>query len=157
MAKSKLKAKIEIVNRKASFEYHFEQEYDAGMVLTGTEIKSIRFGNANLNDAYCAIEGGDLYVRNLFIAAYEFGSENNHEPRRTRRLLLRAPEIRKLERKIKEKGYTIIPYKLFINDRGFAKLTIELAVGKKSFDKRNTIKERDDKRSLDRVKKHFKV
>ncbi|MBU6339961.1 MAG: SsrA-binding protein SmpB [Bacteroidetes bacterium] len=155
MAKEKKKIKVEIKNRRAAFEYHFEQEYDAGMILTGTEIKSIRAGNANLNDAYCLIENGELWVRNMYIAVYEHGTDNNHEPRRARKLLLRKPELRKLERKAKEKGYTIVPYLLFINERGFAKLTIELATGKKSFDKRETIKNRDNKRSLDQLKKRY--
>lgn len=153
MTKEKQKQKIEIRNRRASYEYHFEQEYEAGVMLTGTEIKSIRSGNANLNDAYCLFEQGELWVRNLYIAVYELGTDNNHEPRRTRKLLLRKPELRKLERRVKEKGFTIVPYKLIINDRGFAKLIIELSSGKKSYDKRETIKARDDKRSLDRLKK----
>lgn len=153
MAKEKQKPNIEIKNRRAAFEYHFEQEYEAGIMLTGTEIKSIRSGNANLSDAYCLFEQGELYVRSLYIAVYELGTDNNHEPRRTRKLLLRKPELRKLERRVKEKGFTIVPYKLIINDRGFAKLIIELASGKKTYDKRETIKARDDKRSLDRLKK----
>lgn len=157
MAKEKKKQKTEIVNRKAAYEYHFVQEFDAGIVLTGSEIKSIRSGNANLSDAYCIFENGELWVRNLYIAEYEYGTDSNHLPRRNRKLLLRRPELRKLERGVKEKGSTIIPYKLFISDRGFAKLTIELARGKKAFDKRETIKEREDKRSLDRLNKTYKV
>jgi len=153
MAKEKQKQKIEIKNRRASYEYHFEQEYEAGIMLTGTEIKSIRAGNANLSDAYCIFEQGELWVRNLYIAVYELGTDNNHEPRRTRKLLLRKPELRKMQRRVKEKGFTIVPYKLIINDRSFAKLIIELSSGKKSYDKRETIKARDDKRSLDRLKK----
>jgi SsrA-binding protein len=155
MPREKLKQNIEIVNRRAAFEYHFEQEYDAGMMLTGTEIKSIRDGNVNMNDAYCLIERGELWVRSLYIAEYKHGTASNHEPRRNRKLLLRKPELRKLERRVKEKGLTIVPYKLFINDRGYAKLTIELASGKKSFDKRETIKERDNKRDLDQLKKRY--
>lgn len=150
---AKLKNKIEIVNRRARFEYHFEQEFEAGIVLTGTEIKSIRTGNVNLNDAYCLFEGGELWVRNCYIAEYEFGTDNNHEARRSRKLLLRKSELRKLDRRVREKGFTIIPYKIYISDRGFAKLVIELAVGKKAYDKRDTIRERDDKRTLDRLKK----
>jgi SsrA-binding protein len=122
-------------------------------MLTGSEIKSIRAGNANLNDAYCVMEDGALWVRSLFIAEYEFGSDHNHEPRRLRKLLLKKPELRKLERRIKEKGFTIVPIKLFINERGYAKLKIALATGKKAYDKRETIKARDDKRQLDRLKK----
>jgi len=157
MAKEKKKQKIEITNRKASFEYYFVQEYDAGMMLTGSEIKSIRAGNANLGDAYCLFENGELWVRNLYIAEYEYGTDSNHLTRRNRKLLLRKPELRKLERGTREKGTTIVPYKLFISDRGFAKLTIELARGKKLFDKRETIKEREGKRDLDRINKAYKV
>lgn len=149
-------AKIEIVNRKASFEYAFVQEYDAGMMLTGTEIKSIRSGNANMSDAWCMIENGEIWVKNLFIAEYDHGTDHNHETRRSRKLLLRRGEIRKLERKTKEKGFTVIPIRLYISDRGFAKLRIALATGKKSFDKRETIKAREDKRNLDRIKKEVK-
>ncbi len=158
MAKTSSKSnKVEITNRRAAFEYHFEQEYESGIALTGTEIKSIRAGNANINDAYCLFdEAGELWIRNMYIAEYEYGTDNNHEPRRTRKLLLRKAELRKLLRRVKEKGFTIIPYKLFISERGFAKLIVELATGKKSFDKRETIKERDDKRSLDRLKKMIK-
>lgn len=147
------KQKVEIVNRRASYEYQFVQEYEAGIVLTGTEIKSIRAGNANVSDAYCLFENGELWVKNLYIAEYEYGTDNNHEPRRQRKLLLRRTELRKLERRVKEKGFTIVPYKMYISDRGFAKLVIELATGKKSYDKRETIKEREDKRDLDRLKK----
>ena len=154
MAKKPIK--VEIVNRKASFEYYFVQEYDAGMMLTGTEIKSIRAGNANLSDAWCLIENGELWVKSLFIAEYSHGTDNNHETRRSRKLLLRRSEITKLEKKGKEKGFTIIPIRLFISERGFAKLRIALATGKKTFDKRETIKERDGKRELDRVKKIVK-
>ena len=153
MSKERNKQKVEITNRRAPFEYQFEQEYEAGLVLTGTEIKSVRAGNANLNDAYCLFEGGELWIKSLYIAEYEYGTDNNHEARRTRKLLLRKPELRKLERRVKEKGFTIIPFKLFLNERGFAKLKIELATGKKSFDKRNTIKDRESKRDPDRVTK----
>jgi SsrA-binding protein len=153
MASTRKNNKVEIVNRKAAYEYHFVQELEAGIMLTGSEIKSIRAGNANLNDAYCVMEDGALWVRSLFIAEYEFGSDHNHEPRRLRKLLLKKPELRKLERRIKEKGFTIVPIKLFINERGYAKLKIALATGKKAYDKRETIKARDDKRQLDRLKK----
>jgi SsrA-binding protein len=157
MAKDKKRRNIEIVNRKAGFEYYFVTEFDAGIMLTGSEIKSIRAGNANLSDAYCIFEQGDLWVRNLYIAEYEFGSDSIHLPRRNRKLLLRRPELRKLERGIKEKGSTIIPSKIFISERGFAKVHIALARGKKSFDKRETIKERESKRDLDRINKAYKV
>ncbi len=157
MAKDTSKtSRLEITNRRAAFEYHFEQEYEAGIALTGTEIKSVRAGNVNINDAYCILENGELWIRNMYIAEYEYGTDNNHEPRRNRKLLLRKSELRKLDRRVREKGFTIIPYKLYLSDRGFAKLLIVLATGKKSFDKRETIKQRDDKRQLDRLKKDFR-
>jgi len=154
MAKTSSKSsKVEITNRRAAFEYHFEQQYEAGIALTGTEIKSIRAGNTNINDAYCIFENGEMWVRNMYIAEYEYGTSNNHEPRRNRKLLLRKAELKKLDRRVREKGFTIIPYKLFLSERGFVKMIIQLASGKKSFDKRETIKARDDKRDLDRIKK----
>lgn len=153
MAKEKKHKEIEIVNRKAAFDYHFNGEFEAGIKLTGTEIKSIRLGNANLKDAYCFFEKNELYVKNMFIAEYAFGNQNNHETRRTRKLLLRKPELRKIQRRSKEKGFTIVPYKLYISERGFAKLEIVLASGKKSYDKRESIKARENKRELDRIKK----
>jgi SsrA-binding protein len=143
----------EIVNRKAKFEYHFIQTYEAGLVLTGTEVKALRQGMANLTDAYCLFDRGNLVVKSMYIAEYDHGTIYNHDARRDRRLLLRKPELKKLERRITEKGYTIVPYKLYFTDRGFAKLEIALAQGKKAFDKRDTIKERDSKRDLDRLKK----
>lgn len=157
MSKEKKKPNLEILNRKAIYEYHFVQEYNAGIVLTGTEVKSIRDGNANLSDAYCIFDQGELWVRNLFVAEYKYGTDANHLPRRNRKLLLRRPEMRKLERGIKEKGSTIVPFKIFFSERGLAKLTICLAKGKKSFDKRETIKDRESKRELDRVNKAYKV
>ena len=148
---------INISNRRASFEYFFLETYTAGVVLTGTEIKSIREGKVNMTDAYCIFENGELWVRNLYIAEYEYGTDSNHLPRRNRKLLLRKPEMRKLERGVREKGSTIVPYKIFISDRGFAKVTIALARGKKMFDKRETIKEREGKRDLDRINKAYKI
>lgn len=148
--------KIDISNRRASYEYSFVQEYDAGIMLTGSEIKSIRAGNANLSDSWCLIENGEMWVKNLYIAEYTHGTDNNHEPRRSRKLLLRKPELRKLERKSKEKGFTLVPIRLFISDRGFAKLRVALATGKKTFDKRETIKAREGKRELDRIQKIVK-
>ncbi len=157
MAKDKKKPKVAITNRKASHEYFFVHEFDAGIMLTGTEVKSIRNGNANLSDAYCAFEKGELWIRNLYIAEYEFGTDANHMPRRQRKLLLRKPELRKLERGLKEKGATIVAYKLFLSERGFVKLTVCLARGKKTFDKRETIKDRESKREIDRVNKQYNV
>jgi SsrA-binding protein len=145
--------KIEIVNRRAQYEYEFLDVLEAGLVLQGTEIKSIRKGNANLSDAYCVFQPDGLYVRSMFIAEYENGTYANHETRRIRKLLLRKPELRKLERRVKERGLTIVPYKLYLSDRGLAKLEIALAQGKKTHDKRESIKEKDNKRELDRMKK----
>lgn len=145
----------EIVNRKAKFEYHFHQIMEAGLVLTGTEVKSLRAGNANLNDAYCTIKDGMIEIRSMYIAEYEQGNQFNHDPRRTRQLLLRKAEINKLDRRVKEKGMTLVPYRIYFNERGIAKIEIALAQGKKSYDKRESIKERDAKRDLDRVKKKY--
>jgi len=147
------KRPIEIVNRKAKFEYQFISELEVGIMLTGTEIKSIRLGEANLKEAYCLFVRGELFIKNMYIAEYKYGNHNNHEVRRDRKLLLKKTELKKFERKVKEKGFTIVPYKLFISDRGFAKLHITLATGKKQYDKRATIKERENKRDLDRIKK----
>lgn len=152
LMKAKLVTK-EIVNRKAKFEYQFIQQYEAGLVLTGTEVKALRQGLANLNDAYCLFDKGSLIVKNMFIAKYDHGTIYNHEARRDRRLLLHKSELKKLERRVTEKGYTIVPYRLYFTDRGFAKLEVALAQGKKAFDKRESIKERDNKRDLDRLKK----
>jgi SsrA-binding protein len=143
---------MEIVNRRASYEYHFLAEFEAGIVLTGTEIKSIRKGNVNLRDAYCVFKDGELYLHSMFIAEYKYGNQFNHEERRTRKLLLKRRELRKLEKRVKEKGYTIVPTRLFVNERGFAKLEIALAQGKKTYDKRDSIKQKDMKRDLDRIK-----
>jgi SsrA-binding protein len=144
----------EIVNRKAKFEYHFLQTFEAGVVLTGTEVKALRQGLANLNDAYCIFEkNGVLAVKSLFIAEYDHGTIYNHDARRDRTLLLKKPELKKLLRRVEEKGLTIVPYRLYFSERGFAKLEIVLAQGKKAFDKRETMKERDNKREMDRLKK----
>jgi len=143
----------EIKNRKAKFEYNFLQGFEAGISLTGTEVKSLRNGEANLNDAYCIFTNGELFIKSLYIAEYEHGNINNHETRRDRKLLLRKSELIKIEKKAKEKGFTIIPYRIFFSDRGYAKIEIFLAQGKKSYDKRQSIKEKDNKRELDRMKK----
>jgi len=147
------KDNIYIKNKKAYFEYFISDKYVAGIKLLGTEIKSIREGKANLNDAFCTFINGDLYVRNLHIAEYTFGSFYNHEQKRDRVLLLNKKELKKLETKGEEKGFTIIPLALFISDRGFAKLEIGLGQGKKLFDKRDTMKERDTKVEMDRAMK----
>lgn len=149
----KKKKQVEIVNRRAEFEYHFLDTFEAGISLTGTEIKSLRGGNANINDAFCFFENGELYIKNMYIKEYAFATYFNHEARRTRKLLLRKLELRKLERRVKERGLTIVPYRLYFSERGFAKVEIALAQGKKSFDKRESIKEKDQRRDLDRMKK----
>ncbi len=140
---------LEIVNRKATHLYFFEQTFEAGIVLTGTEVKSIKSGKANLSDAYCAFDHGELWIRNMHISEYESGL-TAHDPKRPRKLLLGKAELKKLERKVNEKGNTIIPYKVYLSERGMIKIEIALATGKKSFDKRESIKERDQKRELDR-------
>jgi SsrA-binding protein len=145
--------KIEIVNRKAKFEFHFIQEFEAGIALVGTEVKSIKAGNVNLSDAYCLFKGDELYIKSMFIAEYSHGNINNHESRRDRKLLLRRPELNKLHKKVKEKGLSIVPYKVYFSERGIIKLQIALAQGKKVYDKRQSIKDRESKRDLDRLKK----
>lgn len=146
-----LAKQINIKNKQASFEYHLLDRYTAGIALLGTEIKSIREGKANINDSFCAFLDDGLYLRNMHIAEYSFGSFYNHEAKRDRKLLLTKKELRKLRSKGEEKGFTIIPLRIFISERGFAKVEIALAQGKKDFDKRETIKERDTKREIERA------
>ena len=146
---------IYIKNRKASFEYELLESFTAGIQLLGTEIKSIRHGKASLNEAYCVFLNDELYVRSLHISEYDFGTDNNHDPKRDKKLLLHRQELARLEKKVKEKGLTIVPTALFINERGLAKLKIALGRGKKLHDKRDSIKEKDSKRDLDRLKKSF--
>ncbi len=141
---------ISIKNRKAEFEYFLLTKYTAGLVLTGTEIKSIRAGKANLTDAYCVFENNELWVRGLHISEYLQGSYNNHEPKRDRKLLLTKRELRKIQSKLNEKGTTVIPTLLFVNEKGLAKLDIYIAHGKKMYDKRESIKEKDERRSSER-------
>ena len=143
---SEKKPGIEIFNKKAKYEYFFVSQHEAGIILTGTEIKSIRLGNANLKEGYCIFRKGELYLRNIHISEYKFGSYHNHEVKRQRKLLLKRGELKKLERKVKEKGMGLIPYRLFINERGLAKIDIALTKGKKAYDKRETIKQKDQKR-----------
>jgi SsrA-binding protein len=144
------KNNIRIKNKKASHEYFFLEKYVAGIVLTGTEIKSIREGKASLADAYCNFEGDELYVKGMHIAEYSYGTYNNHEPKRDRKLLLTRRELKKLKNKVKDKGLTIIPIVLFINEKGLAKLEIALAKGKHFYDKREDLKKRDTQREIDR-------
>lgn len=147
------KNQIEIKNKRANFEYYLVDDYTAGLVLTGTEIKSIRDGKVNMADSYCVFIGNELYVRQMHISEYRFGSYLNHPAKRDRKLLLTKRELRKLQNKIKERGFTIVPTMLFVDSRGFAKLNISLARGKKFFDKRETLKAKDSKRELDRAMK----
>jgi SsrA-binding protein len=144
---------LNIRNKKAYFEYSILEKYTAGIKLLGTEIKSVRESKANINDAFCTFQDDGLYVRNMHIAEYSHGSFYNHEAKRDRVLLLNKKELKKLREKGEEKGYTIVPLTLFISDRGFAKLEIGLAQGKKTFDKRETMKERDSKIEMDRALK----
>ena len=141
---------MELSNKKAFYEYFIETRYTAGMVLTGTEIKSLRAGKASFNDSYCIFHKGELYVRSLHISEYAFGTYNNHQPMQERKLLLTKRELKKLESKIKEKGYTIVPLRIFINEKGLAKIEIGLGKGKKIYDKRETIKSRESDRNLKR-------
>lgn len=144
---------INIRNKRATFDYELLETYTAGLVLTGTEIKSIRLGKASLVDTFCIFERNELWVRNMNISEYFYGSYNNHVARRDRKLLLNKKELKKIQRMVKETGYTIVPTRLFINDRGLAKLNIAVARGKKQYDKRQSLKEKDDKRMMDRMMK----
>lgn len=147
--------KVYIKNRRATFDYEILERYVAGIVLFGTEIKSIRGGHASLPDSYCFFNRGELWVKGMRVAEYFYGTFNNHAPERERKLLLQRKELRKLDRKTKESGLTIVPLALFINDHGLAKLEIGLARGKKQYDKRETIKEKDAKRDIERATKRF--
>lgn len=144
---------ILIKNKRATFDYEIMERYTAGIQLFGTEIKSIRDGKASLVDTFCTFINDELWVKNMHIATYFFGTYNNHEVRRDRKLLLNKRELTKLTRGTKETGYTIVPTKLFINEKGLAKLEIGLARGKKNYDKRQTLKEKEDKRMMDRAMK----
>lgn len=141
---------VNIKNRRATFDYEIVETFTAGIVLTGTEIKSLRNGKASLVDTFCYVDRGEVWVKNMYIAEYFFGSYNNHSTRRDRKLLLQHKEIRRLEKDGKEAGFTIVPLKLFINAKGLAKLVIGLARGKKEYDKRQSIREREDKRNMAR-------
>ena len=149
------KSPVSIRNKKASFEYFFVDTYTAGIVLTGTEIKSIRMGKASLVDTFCYIHNGEIWVKGMNISPYFYGSYNNHESKRDRKLLLNKKEIHNLQEDTKQVGFTIIPTLLFIDDHGRAKLDIALCRGKKEFDKRQTLKEKEDKREMDRARKRF--
>lgn len=149
------KSPVSIRNKKASFEYFFVDTYTAGIVLTGTEIKSIRMGKASLVDTFCYIHNGEIWVKGMNISPYFYGSYNNHESKRDRKLLLNKKEIHNLQEDTKQVGFTIIPTLLFIDDHGRAKLDIALCRGKKEFDKRQTLKEKENRREMDRARKRF--
>lgn len=150
MAKSKIYSTPVIQNKKARFNYEFIDLYIAGIVLTGTEIKSIRAGKASIVDSYCYISNNEIFLKNSYVALYELGTYNNHEPHRDRKLLLNKKEISKLSRETESSGMTIVPVKMFINEQGYCKVQIALARGKKVYDKRESIKEKDLKREMER-------
>ena len=151
----KRKSNLNIKNKRATFDYIISDTYTAGLVLTGTEIKSIRESRASLVDTYCTFINNELWVKNMHVAEYFYGSYNNHSTRRDRKLLLDRKELRKLAQIAKVPGYTIVPVRLFINERGLAKLVIGVARGKREYDKRESLKERDDKREMDRIRRNF--
>ena len=152
-----MQKKINIQNKRARFEYELIEQYTAGLVLTGTEIKSIRLGKATITDSFCEFnERGELFVINMNIQEYAWGTRYNHRPKAERKLLMNKRELSKLEKEVKNVGLTIVPLRVFITDKGYAKLVIALAKGKKLYDKRETIKDRENKRNLDRVKKAFR-
>ncbi len=147
---------VNILNKKARFQYEILDKYTAGIVLTGTEIKSIRSGKASIAESFCEFnEKDELFVINMTVEEYAFGNYYNHKPKAVRKLLLNRKELKKLKKEMDIKGNAIIPLRLYVNEKGFAKLVISLAKGKKLFDKRETIKDRDNKRDLDRIKKNF--
>ena len=149
------KSAVNIRNKKASFEYFFIETYTAGIVLTGTEIKSIRLGKASLVDTFCYINNGEIWVKGMNITPYFYGSYNNHEAKRDRKLLLNRREIARLESATKQTGYTIIPLLVFLDEHGRAKMDLALCKGKKEFDKRQTLKAKEDRREMDRAMKHY--
>ena len=152
-----MKKSVNILNKKARFSYDLLDSYTAGIVLSGTEIKSIRASKASIAESFCEFnDHGELFVINMTVQEYDYGNHFNHKPKAQRKLLLNKKELKKLEKEVKNTGLTIVPLKLFINEKGFAKLNIALAKGKKMFDKRESIKDRDNKRSLDRIKKNYK-
>jgi SsrA-binding protein len=144
---------VAIKNKRASFEYEFLEKFTAGMQLTGTEIKSIRNGKASIIEGYCAFQDDELYIYNMHITEYDKGGFINHEPKRKRKLLLQRKELDRLQKKLKDQGLTVVPTLLFIADSGYAKLNVALAKGKKTVDKRQDLKEKDDKRRMDRAMK----
>lgn len=153
--KIRKKSPVNIKNKKASFEYFFIETFTAGIVLTGTEIKSIRLGKASLVDSFCYINNGEIWVKGMNVSPYFYGSYSNHESKRDRKLLLTKREISKLQDATKQTGYTIVPLLVFIDEHGRAKMDIALCKGKKEYDKRQTLKEKEDRREMDRAMKHY--
>lgn len=149
--KEKISKSIQIKNKRATFDYELLDTFTAGIVLTGTEIKSIRLGKASLVDTFCLVERGEVWIKNMYVAEYFYGTYNNHVVRRDRKLLLNKKEIQKLESAGKNSGFTIIPTRLFINEKGLVKIVIAIAKGKKEYDKRASLREKDDKREMDRM------
>lgn len=151
MCKNMKLPQVNIKNKRASFDYELLDTYQAGIVLTGTEIKSIRLGKASLVDTFCFFNNGELWVKNMYIAEYFYGTYNNHQARRDRKLLLTKKELQKIQRLSKESSFSVIPTKIYISDKGLAKIIVAVAKGKKVYDKRESIKEREDKRQMDRA------
>ncbi|MBR6249535.1 MAG: SsrA-binding protein SmpB [Muribaculaceae bacterium] len=145
---------INIKNRKATFDYEIIETFTAGIVLTGTEIKSLRLGKAGLTDTYCLTENRELWLKNMYIAEYSYGSYNNHTTHRDRKLLLNRKELNRIAKASEQPGYSVVPLRIFINEKGLAKVVIAIARGKKAYDKRQSIRERDDKRAISRMLKH---
>ncbi|MCK9445667.1 SsrA-binding protein SmpB [bacterium] len=148
-----MKNNISISNKKSNFDYEFIHNFTSGIILTGTEIKSIRTGKVSLSDSYCFIENGELFAKNVHIDEYVYGSYNNHDPKRDKKLLLNKKEINKIKEELKVKGISLIIKRLYTNERGYVKLDIVIAKGKREYEKRETIRERDDKREMDKIKK----
>ncbi|HQV36423.1 MAG TPA: SsrA-binding protein SmpB [Flavobacterium sp.] len=146
---------INILNKRAKFDYEFLEKFDAGIVLTGTEIKSIRLGKASITESFCEFHNGELFVINSQVEEYLYGTHYNHKAKSERKLLLNKKELKSLEKSMQNKGLTIIPLRLYVNEKGYAKMEIALCRGKKTYDKRETIKDRDTKREIDRMKKSF--
>lgn len=149
------KNKVNIVNKRARFEYHLLDKYTAGIQLSGSEIKSIRAGRASITEAFVVVERGEVFIRNMHIAEYKNASYFQHKPKSDRKLLLKRQEINRLERKLQDKGLTVIPLRIFINENGWAKVEFSVAKGKKLHDKRQDLRERDDKRDMERIKKNY--
>jgi SsrA-binding protein len=151
MGKDKTASQVQIRNRRATFDYELLDTFTAGIVLTGTEIKSLRLGKAGLTDTYCIVQKDELWVKNMYIAEYFYGTYNNHTARRDRKLLLQRRELKKIASASRNTGFTVVPVRLFINDKGLAKVVIAIAKGKKEYDKRDSLRERDDRREMDRA------